>query len=97
MIPKQEPPTQEEFDDAYYALYQVSCYMKMIYGVPRPTLEKVLKFLYKLGQEELDKIESLKYEPSLGVYYEPTYDEVDDVRPVDDVTIGKPPISIELI
>lgn len=65
MIPKQEPPTQEEFDDAYYALYQISCYMKMIYGVPRPTLEKVLKFLYKLGQEELDKIESLKYEPRM--------------------------------
>lgn len=34
MIPNQEPPTQEEFDDAYYALYQISCYMKMVYGVP---------------------------------------------------------------
>jgi len=33
---------------------------------------------------------------NLGVYYEPTYDEVDDVQPVDDGTIGKPPISIEL-
>jgi hypothetical protein len=31
---------------------------------------------------------------NIGVCYEPTYDEVDDVRPVDDVTIGKPPISI---
>jgi hypothetical protein len=53
MIPNQEPPTQEEFDDAYYALYQISCYMKMVYGVPRPTLEKVLKFMYKLGQGQL--------------------------------------------
>ena len=73
MIPKQEPPTQEEFDDAYYALYQISCYMKMIYGVPRPTLEKVLKFLYKLGQEELDKIESLKYEPGMKAPKFPEY------------------------
>ena len=75
MIPKQEPPTQEEFDDAYYALYQISCYMKMIYGVPRPTLEKVLKFLYKLGQEELDKIESLKYEPRMKAPEFPEYDK----------------------
>lgn len=75
MIPKQEPPTQEEFDDAYYALYQISCYMKMIYGVPRPTLEKVLKFLYKLGQEELDKIESLKYEPGMKAPKFPEYDK----------------------
>ena len=73
MIPKQEPPSQEEFNDAYYALYQVSCYMKMIYGVPRPTLEKVLKFLYKLGQEELDKIESLKYEPGMKAPKFPEY------------------------
>jgi hypothetical protein len=34
---------------------------------------------------------------NIGVCYEPTYEEVDDVRPVDDVTIGKPPISIELV
>lgn len=74
MIPKQEPPSQEEFDDAYYALYQISCYSKMIYGVPRPTLEKVLKFLYKLGQEELDKIESLKYEPKFPAPEFPEYD-----------------------
>lgn len=74
MIPKQEPPSQEEFDDAYYALYTVSCYSRMMYGVPRPTLEKVLKFLYKLGQEELDKIESLKYEPEFPAPEFPEYD-----------------------
>jgi len=73
MIPNQEPPTQEEFDVAYYALYQISCYMKMVYGVPRPTLEKVLKFLYKLGQDELDNIESLKYEPRMKAPQFPQY------------------------
>lgn len=75
MIPKQEPPSQEEFNEAYYALYQISCYAKMMYGVPRPTLEKVLKFLYKLGQEELDKIESLKYEPRMEAPKFPEYDK----------------------
>ena len=73
MIPKQEPPTQEEFDDAYYALYQIACDMKMVYGVARPTLEKVLKFLYKVGQEELDKMESLKYEPGMKAPKFPEY------------------------
>jgi hypothetical protein len=41
---------------------------------------------------------------NLGVYYEPTYDEVDDVQPIDiggfpfeHETIGKPPTSIELL
>jgi hypothetical protein len=73
MIPKQQIPTQDEFDDAYCALYQISGYMKMIYGVPRPTLEKVLKFLYKLGQGELDKIESLKYQPRMKAPKFPEY------------------------
>jgi hypothetical protein len=34
---------------------------------------------------------------NLGVYYGPTYEEVDDVQPVNDGTIGKPPTSIELV
>jgi hypothetical protein len=33
---------------------------------------------------------------NIGVCYEPTYEEVDDVQPVDGGTIEKPPTSIEL-
>lgn len=67
-------PSQEEFNEAYYALYEISCYMKMIYGVPRQTLTKVLEFMHKLRQEELDRIESLKYEPKFPAPEFPEYD-----------------------
>ena len=90
MIPKQEPPSQEEFNDAYYALYQISYYMKMIYGVPRQTLTKVLKFMHELAQTELDKIESLKYEPEMKAPKFPEYDKDGNIvgmsiRHVDDL------------
>jgi hypothetical protein len=71
--PKQELPSQEEFDEAYYAFCQISDYTNKIYGVPRPTLVKVLKFLYKLGQEEFDRIESLKHEPKFPAPEFPEY------------------------
>jgi hypothetical protein len=34
---------------------------------------------------------------NIGVCYEPTYEEVDDVQALEHGTIGKPPVGIEII
>lgn len=69
-----ETPSQTEIDEVYSALYEL--FQKyMIYGVPKPTLLKVLEFWNELGKEEMERLDSLKFEPGMIAPKFPEYDK----------------------
>jgi hypothetical protein len=76
-----EIPTDNEMADTYLALMSITEKYGMIYGTPRQTLLKVLKFWGKLGLRELEKTasgytdEALNYEPQMKGPTFPIYDE----------------------
>jgi hypothetical protein len=68
-------PTQAEMDEVFCAFYELSHRYKMIYGVDCETLIKVLEFWNEVGNKEMERIESLKYEPKMKAPMYPTYDK----------------------
>ena len=59
-------PSQKEIDEVYSALYEL--FQKyMIYGVPKPTLLNVLEFWNELGKEEMERLDSLKYDKDWNI------------------------------
>jgi hypothetical protein len=70
-----EIPTDDEMAEVYNSLMSLSARYGMIYGSPSQTINKVLRFWGKLGLQELEKIEAMKYEPRMKAPTFPIYDE----------------------
>ncbi len=70
-----EPPSQTEIDEVYCAFYELSNRYRMIYGVDYKSLIKVLEFWNELGEKEMERLDSLRYEPRMKAPMYPTYDK----------------------
>jgi hypothetical protein len=70
-----EIPTDAEMADVFNSLMCLSERYGMLYGSPRATINKVLRFWGSLGLRELEKIEAAKYEPKFKAPTFPIYDE----------------------
>ena len=68
-------PTQAEIDEVFCALYEISNRVGMIYGVDYKILIKVLEFWNELGKKEIERLESLKYEPRMKAPKFPEYNK----------------------
>jgi hypothetical protein len=66
-------PSQTEIDEVFCAFYELSNKYRMIYGVDYKTLIKVLEFWDELGKKEIERLESLKYEPKMKAPKFPEY------------------------
>ena len=53
-----EIPTDDEMAEVFNSLMSLSEQYGMLYGSPRHTMYKVLRFWGKLGLRELEKVES---------------------------------------
>ncbi len=70
-----EPPSQTEIDEVFCAFYELSNRYRMIYGVDYKSLIKVLEFWNELGEKEMERLDSLRYEPRMIAPTYPTYDK----------------------
>jgi len=70
-----EPPSRTEIDEVFCAFYELSNRYRMIHGVDYKSLIKVLEFWNELGEKEMERLDSLRYEPGMIAPTYPTYDK----------------------